>query len=71
MNDQPLTSQARPQTDDRAVDDALADFDRKVGEGPSAHVEAAAEAHRALQSRLTSPASQPPAPGQARPGPSR
>ena len=59
----------RPETGDRAVDDALAAFDRAVSGGPAAHVGAAAEAHRALQSRLTSPPAEPPPPGQARPGP--
>ncbi|AXH95061.1 hypothetical protein [Ornithinimicrobium avium] len=61
----------RPRTGDRAVDDALAAFDRTVAEGAKTHVAAAAEAHRALQSRLTSPPVEPPAPGQGRPGPPR
>lgn len=61
----------RPVTGDRAVDDALAAFDRALGEGPSAQAAAAAEAHRALQARLTSPAPSPAAPGEARPGPRR
>lgn len=65
------TTHRRPRTGDRAVDDALAAFDRTVAEGPEAHVAAAAEAHRALQSRLTSPPVEPPAPGRARPGPPR
>ncbi len=59
----------RPQTGDRVVDDALAAFDRAAAEGPSAHVEAATEAHRALQARLTTSPAEPPPPGQARPGP--
>ena len=58
---------ARPTTGDRAVDDALAAFDRALDEGPQAQAEAAAEAHRALQARLTTPAPQ--TPGEARPGP--
>lgn len=62
---------SRPTTGDRAVDDALAAFDRTVEEGTGSHVGAAAEAHRALQARLTSPPAEPPAPGQARPGPPR
>ncbi|GAA1182103.1 hypothetical protein GCM10009584_25260 [Ornithinimicrobium humiphilum] len=58
----------RPVTGDRGVDDVLAAFDRAVAEGPGAHAEAAAEAHRTLQARLTSPP-EPAPPGQARPGP--
>lgn len=58
---------ARPLTGDRAVDDVLAAFDRALDEGPGAQAEAAAEAHRALQARLTTPAP-PAAPGEARPG---
>lgn len=61
----------RPGTGDRDVDDALAAFDRTLEEGTGAHVAAAAEAHRALQARLTTPPAQPPAPGRARPGPPR
>lgn len=61
----------RPVTGDRAVDDALASFDRALGDGPAAQAEAAAEAHRALQARLTAPATQPAVPGEARPGPRR
>lgn len=59
--------QGRPVTGDRAVDDALAAFDRALEDGPQGSAEAAAQAHRALQARLTTPT--PPAPGQARPGP--
>lgn len=61
----------RPVTGDRAVDDALAAFDRALGEGPAGQAEAAAQAHRALQSRLTTPSPPPAAPGEARPGPRR
>lgn len=61
----------RPSTGDRQLDDALAAFDRTVAEGTGSHVAAAAEAHRALQARLTSPPPEPPAPGAARPGPPR
>lgn len=57
----------RPTTGDRAVDDALAAFDRALAEGPHGQTEAVAEAHRALQARLTTPA--PAAPGEVRPGP--
>lgn len=57
----------RPTTGDRAVDDALADFDRALREGSAAQVAAAAEAHRALQARLTAPPVE--QPGEARPGP--
>ncbi|GGK73962.1 hypothetical protein [Ornithinimicrobium pekingense] len=60
---------ARPVTGDRAVDDALAAFDRALGEGPQAEAEAAAAAHRALQARLTGPPTPPVPPGEARPGP--
>lgn len=70
--DETATPAARPSTGDRAVDDALAAFDRALSDGPAAQAEAAAAAHRALQSRLTTPATPPPAaPGEARPGPSR
>lgn len=62
---------ARPVTGDRAVDDALAAFDRALADGPEAQAEAAAAAHRALQARLTAPTPPPPAPGEARPGPRR
>jgi hypothetical protein len=62
---------ARPVTGDRAVDDALAAFDRALGEGSAAQVAAAAEAHRVLQARLTTPPPPPAAPGEARPGPRR
>jgi hypothetical protein len=62
---------ARPVTGDRAVDDALAAFDRALGDGPAAQAEAAAEAHRALQARLTAPPPPPAVPGEARPGPRR
>lgn len=62
---------ARPTTGDRAVDDVLAAFDRALAEGPLAQAEAAAEAHRALQARLTTPAPPPAAPGEARPAPRR
>jgi hypothetical protein len=62
---------ARPVTGDRTVDDVLAAFDRTLGEGPAAQAEAAAEAHRALQARLTAPTPPPAAPGEARPGPRR
>lgn len=62
---------ARPTTGDRAVDDALAAFDRALAEGPGAQPEAAAEAHRALQARLTTPTPPAAAPGEARPGPGR
>lgn len=68
---QPEAGPVRPVTGDRAVDDALAAFDRALGDGPLAQAEAAAEAHRALQARLTTPAAPPAAPGEARPGPRR
>lgn len=58
-----------PRTGDRAVDDALAAFDRAATGSAADQVEAAAEAHRALQARLTTPTPPPAAPGQARPGP--
>jgi hypothetical protein len=60
-----------PVTGDRTVDDALAAFERALQGPPGAEVEAATEAHRALQSRLTMPAPAAPAPGEARPGPRR
>lgn len=65
------TEPVRPVTGDRAVDDALADFDRALGDGPGVHAEAAAAAHRALQARLTTPSPPAAAPGEARPGPRR
>lgn len=70
-SDQDTRPVTRPLTGDRAVDDALAAFDRALGEGPDVQATAAAEAHRALQARLTGPpAPAPPAaPGEARPGP--
>lgn len=61
----------RPVTGDRAVDDALAAFDRALGEGPGVQAEAAAQAHRTLQARLTAPPPPAAAPGEARPGPRR
>lgn len=66
--DRPRATDSRPRTGDRAVDDALAAFDRTAAEGPEAHVDAAAEAHRALHSRLTSPPAPTSGPGPARPG---
>lgn len=57
-------------TGDRVVDDAVAAFVSALDGEPAEQLEAAAEAHRALQTRLTSPTPPPPAPpGAARPGP--
>ncbi len=67
--DAAAASTGRPVTGDRAVDDALAAFDRALHEGTHGQAEAAAEAHRALQARLTTPAPPAAATGQARPGP--
>lgn len=68
----PTTNEAparttRPVTGDRAVDDALAQLDRALDGDPQQQLEAATEAHRLLQARLTTPT--PAEPGQARPGP--
>lgn len=61
----------RPTTGDRAVDEALEQFDRAVRGDAAQQLAAATEAHRALQARLTAPAAPPPPPGEARPGPRR
>jgi hypothetical protein len=58
-----------PVTGDRTVDDALSAFERALQATPGAQVDAAAEAHRTLQARLTTPSPAAPAPGEARPGP--
>ncbi|MFX0538815.1 hypothetical protein ACQBAT_09105 [Ornithinimicrobium sp. Y1847] len=65
----PVPQHVAPHTGDRAVDEALAAFAEGANGSPTEQVEAATEAHRALQARLTAPARQPDPPGQARPGP--
>lgn len=55
-------------TGDPGVDRVLRDLDEALAGDPAAQVEAVAEAHRRLQTRLTSPP-EPDPPGQARPGP--
>lgn len=59
----------RPQTEDPGVERVLDAVDRELGDPGNDHVAALTEAHRLLQARLTEPASPPPVPGQARPGP--
>ncbi|MDO5739458.1 MAG: hypothetical protein Q4P07_04860 [Ornithinimicrobium sp.] len=69
----PPLSVERPLTGDRAVDDALEEFDRSLTGEAASQLDAATRAHRVLQARLTAPAPAgspaPVAPGEARPGP--
>lgn len=60
-----------PSTGDRSVDEALSTFARSLDGPPGEQVEAAVEAHRALQARLTTPVPTSASPADARPGPSR
>lgn len=59
--------QGRPATGDDQVDQTLRTLDETLADEDADQVDALSEAHRRLQTRLTSP--EPDPPGSARPGP--